>query len=114
MTEFGHLLETFAVTELIKQASWLDGMAGHGHWRTHFGDEVDLVLERDDGALVAFEVKSSSRASKEDFNGLAKLRGQVDRHFVAGVVLYLGARSYNHDDRLYVMPLDRLWTARPC
>jgi len=28
LTEFGHLMETFVVGELIKQASWLDGIAG--------------------------------------------------------------------------------------
>lgn len=35
-TEFGHLLETFVVGELLKQASWLDGISGCGHqprWR---------------------------------------------------------------------------------
>jgi hypothetical protein len=26
------------------------------------------------------------------------------------VVLYLGERSYSYDDRLHVMPVDRLWT----
>ena len=59
MTELGHLLETFVVQELAKQASWLDGLAGIGHWRTWDDDEVDLVVERDDGAVVAFEVKTA-------------------------------------------------------
>jgi hypothetical protein len=26
------------------------------------------------------------------------------------VVLYLGSRSYTYEDRLHVMPLDRIWT----
>jgi hypothetical protein len=25
-------------------------------------------------------------------------------------VLYLGQRSYNFDDRIFVIPVDRLWT----
>src|SRR6185369_13260530 len=59
LTEFGHLLETFVVTELLKQASWADWVAGVGHWRTTPGDEeVDLVVEREDGMIVAFEVKA--------------------------------------------------------
>ena len=36
-TELGHLLETFAVGELIKQASWTAEVAGLGHWRTRDG-----------------------------------------------------------------------------
>ncbi|MCZ3388064.1 MAG: DUF4143 domain-containing protein [Actinomycetia bacterium] len=43
-----------AVGEIRKQASWLDDVGPLGHWRTSDGDEVDLVVERDDGAVVAF------------------------------------------------------------
>ena len=112
LTEFGHLLETFVVGELLKEASWLDGINGAGHWRTYDGAEVDLVVERDDGAVVAFEVKAAARASAEDFRALKKLRDTVGDAFVAGVVLYTGVRGYTYDDRLHVLPVDRLWTAR--
>jgi len=112
LTEFGHLLETFVVGELLKEASWLDGINGAGHWRTYDGAEVDLVVERDDGAVVAFEVKAAARASAEDFRALKQLRDTVGDAFVAGVVLYTGERGYTYDDRLHVLPVDRLWTAR--
>jgi len=46
LSEFGHLLETFVVGEILKQASWTGDIAGVGHWRTHDGHEVDLVIER--------------------------------------------------------------------
>jgi predicted AAA+ superfamily ATPase len=49
LSEFGHLLETFVVGELHKQASWLEGVYPPGHWRTHEGAEVDFVVEREDG-----------------------------------------------------------------
>lgn len=42
LAEFGHLLETFVVGELLKQASWSDNIAAVGHWRTHDGQETDL------------------------------------------------------------------------
>lgn len=48
--QFGHLHETFVVGEALKQASWMDGVAGVGHWRTHDGADVDLVIERNDSA----------------------------------------------------------------
>lgn len=109
LTEFGHLLETFVVGELLKQASWLDEVAVTGHWRTHDDDEVDLVVERDDGAIVGFEVKAASRVPGDDMRGLRKLREATKDRFLAGVVLYLGERSYTYEDRLHVMPVDRLW-----
>jgi predicted AAA+ superfamily ATPase len=111
LTELGHLLETFAVGELCKQVSWLDGIAGVGHWRTHDGDEVDLVIERHDGALIAFEVKAGSRVPGESLAGMRKLRAACGEAFLAGVALYLGNRSYTHEDRLHVMPVDRIWGA---
>ena len=111
LTEFGHLLETFVVGELMKDASWMDGITGLGHWRTYEGHEVDLVVERDDGAVIGFEVKAATRVAGNDFRGLRKLRDTVGEAFVAGVVLYTGARGYNYEDRLHALPIDRLWTA---
>jgi predicted AAA+ superfamily ATPase len=110
LTEFGHLLETFVVGELLKQASWMDGLAGYGHWRTYDGDEVDLVIERDDGGIVAFEVKAGGRVAGDQMEALRTLRDAVGGAFIAGVALYTGARSYRFEDRLYVLPIDRLWT----
>lgn len=110
LSEFGHLLETFVVSELLKQASWLDSVAGHGHWRTHDGDEVDLVFERDDGGIVAFEVKAGSRVPGEAFRPLRKLREATGTRFLAGIALCTGMRTYTFDDRLHVMPIDRLWS----
>ncbi|MCK9922014.1 ATP-binding protein [Frankia sp. AgPm24] len=109
LTEFGHLLETFVVTELLKQASWADWFGGAGHWRTRGGDEVDLVIERDDGAIVAFEIKAAGRVPGDDLAPLRRLRDTVGDAFLAGVALYLGARSYTYEDRLHVLPVDTLW-----
>jgi predicted AAA+ superfamily ATPase len=111
MTELGHLLEAFVVGELRRQASWLDDVGPVGHWRTSDGDEVDLIVERDDGAIVAFEVKTAARVSGDDFKGLRKLREALGDQFLAGVAFYLGERSYTYEDRLHVLPVDRLWIA---
>ena len=73
LTEFGHLLETFVVGEICRQLDWLDAPTQRGHWRTHDGDEVDLVLEREDGKVAAVEVKAASRASSTDMRGLLSL-----------------------------------------
>ncbi len=110
LQQFGHLLESFVVLEILKQASWLDGIAGTGHWRTHDGIEVDLVLEFDDGRIVAVEVKAGSRIAGRDLNGLRALRHELGARFVAGVALHTGQRSYRQEDRIHVLPVDSLWT----
>ncbi len=112
MTQLGYLLETFCVGEVLKQAGWMETPAQPGHWRTHDGDEVDLVLERDDGAIAAIEVKAGERARDADFRSLRKLREALGGRFLGGVVLHLGRLGYTHDDRLHVLPVDRLWLAR--
>lgn len=62
LTDFGHLLETFVVGEVRRQASWLAEPVTLGHWRTSDGAAVDLVIEYDDGSVVARETKASQRA----------------------------------------------------
>ncbi len=111
LTEFGHLLETFVVNELIKQATWLDGITGWYHWHTYDHIEVDMILERDDGYIIGIEVKSGTRVSQDDMYPLKKLRDKVGNIFLCGVVLYLGERSYRYENDLYVFPVDRLWQA---
>lgn len=110
LQQFGHLLETFVVGEVRKQVSWMDGIAGLGHWRTHDGVEVDLVVERDDGSTVALEVKAGARVTGRDLGGLRVIRDALGDAFVAGVALHTGSRSYTAEDRIHVLPVDRLWT----
>lgn len=110
LTEFGHLLETFVVGELLKQVSWLDGIAGVGHWRTRDGDEIDLVLDLDDGSVVAFEVKAAQRVGSKELAPLRKLRDALGLKFRAGIAFHLGERSYAAEDRIHVVSVDRLWS----
>jgi predicted AAA+ superfamily ATPase len=109
LTEFGNLFETFVVGEVRKHLSWLDEPVTCGHWRTHDGDEVDLVIEFDDGGVLAFEVKANERVLSADLRGLRKLRGALGDRFIAGAVFNTGPRSYTIEDRLHVLPVDRLW-----
>jgi uncharacterized protein len=64
----------------------------------------------DDGRIVAVEVKSGTRVPDEDLRPLERLRDTAGTAFIAGVALYTGERSYRYGDRLYVAPIDRLWT----
>ncbi len=113
MVEFGHLLETFVVGELLKPASWSDDVAGTGHWRTHDGHEVDLIIERFDGSVIGFEVKASRQIDTEDARGLIALRDILGDQFHAGFVLGTGDTALRIDDRIYACPINRLWQASP-
>ncbi len=108
LSEFGHLLETFVVGELRKQLSWFDEPVHLGHWRVD-NDEVDAVVEFHDGRVLGFEVKANERVSGKDLRGMRKLRDALGDRFVAGVAFSTGTRSYTFEDRLHVLPIDRLW-----
>jgi predicted AAA+ superfamily ATPase len=109
LTEYGHLLETFTVSEIMKELSWMDDTVLTGHWHTHDDMEVDFVIELPDGSVYGFEIKSGSRISADSFKGLAALSRFSGSSFKAGFVLYTGTRSFCYADRLYVMPISKLW-----
>lgn len=109
LTEFGHLLETFAVNEILKQAGWAQVPATFGHLRTKEGLEVDLVAEAADGRIVGIEIKASTRVDATDFRGLRLLRERAGAAFVAGVVLHLGTHAGNPEPNLHALPLAALW-----
>ncbi len=111
LSQLGHLLETFVVGELIRDASLLDEVIGWGHWRTHDGQEVDLIVERGDGGVLAFEIKAAGQVRSGDARHLRNLRDALGERFLAGISLYTGLRAYRVEDRLYALPIDRLWRA---
>jgi predicted AAA+ superfamily ATPase len=106
----GMAFETFAVMELVKQASWGDTLARLFHYRDHDGREVDAILEGPDGSIVGVEVKSSATASSSDFRSLRFLRDKLGARFRCGVLLYCGAQRVPFGERLYALPLSCLWS----
>ena len=110
LTEFGHLIESFGVNEVLKQAGWAESPVTFSHFRTKNGQEVDLVCETDDGRIAGVEIKGASSVEDGAFRGLRLLRDSLGSDFVGGVVLHLGPRSYTKEDRLHVVPLDSLWS----
>src|SRR6516165_3711213 len=104
LTEYGHLLETFAVGEILKQVSWSEAPVTIGYFRTESGDEVDLVLERDDGQVIAFEIKAGTRVGGEDLRGLRQLKDRLGSRLQEAVVLYTGEHAYTHDGWITVVP----------
>lgn len=106
---FGGLLESFVAMELVKQAAWSADPPALYHFRTHAGDEVDLVLERRGGAVVGIEVKSAVTVTAADFKGLRALAAAAGRRFRRGIVLYTGAEIVPFGAGLFALPVEALW-----
>jgi uncharacterized protein len=110
LQQFGHLLETFVVNEILKQVSWLPEPLLVGHWRTHDDEEVDLVLETSSGEVWGVEVKASPRVRAEDFKGLRALARKLGSSFAGGLLLHTGPLNWAVDDQIRALPIEHLWT----
>ncbi|HEX5053007.1 MAG TPA: ATP-binding protein [Planctomycetota bacterium] len=110
LQQFGHLLETFTINELCKQAHWLEQPTDIGHWRTHDGEEVDLVLERTDGSVLAFEVKAAPDVRAEDVRGIKALARRLGPDQVTGIVLHTGRHGWRIEANLFAVPIARIWS----
>lgn len=109
----GSLLESFAANEIVRQLSAGDQPLQLHHYRDGAGHEVDLVIERADGALVAVEVKATQSPAPGHLAHLKWLRDRLDAAapgvYRAGVLLHTGREAYKLGDRLYSAPIDALW-----
>ena len=104
----GQLVETFVFQEIRRQASWHDERFAFYHYRDRDKVEVDIVVERGN-SVAGVEVKVGATAKRADFNGLRKLARTAGTRFAGGVVLYDGEFSLSFGDRLYAVPIRRLW-----
>ncbi len=107
----GAFLESFVVNELTKQAAAIDEQLTFAHFRDRSGVEVDLLVERGDGSVIGFEVKSATSASSRDAAGLRFLRDRLGDRFRAGIVIHTGPLSARVGDRLWALPVAGLWDA---
>jgi uncharacterized protein len=105
----GALLETFVTMELIKQATWSMTSPAIRHWRDRNGAEIDLVLEADDGRIVAIETKAAQTINPADTKHLAALRTVLGDRLKIGIVFHLGTRATSLGDRLLALPIQTLW-----
>ena len=108
---FGHLLESFVVAEVAKQIGWSHSICDLSYFRDTNGNEVDLVLERNDGKIVAIEVKAGVSVDQSDAKGLRRLRDVAGDRFIRGVVLYTGTGSFQieADPQISAHPVSALW-----
>lgn len=108
-TVFGSLLETFVLAELLKLATWSGSHFEFRHFRDRYDNEVDVVIEDQDGHVVGIEVKSSATVSSGDFSGLRKLADACGKRFTLGLVLYDHDTLVPFGERLFAAPISTLW-----
>lgn len=106
-TMLGHLLESLATlcVRVFAQAA----EATTSHLRTPNGDhEIDLVVGRGDGRVVAFEVKATNAVDDDDTRHLRWLRSKLGDQVLDAAVLTTGPEAYRRPDGIAVIPLGLL------
>lgn len=108
---FGGLVENFVYCELLKHATWADVDVNFYHFRDTSRHELDLVIERSDGAVIGVEIKASMSVKQEDFSGLAVFAEYAKEKFLRGVLFYSGDKilPFKINDRVFhAVPISSL------
>jgi predicted AAA+ superfamily ATPase len=106
---FGPIGENYVATELTKLLTFSEAKVRLLHFRTSDGKEVDFVLERPDGSILAIEIKKSESVNSRDFNGINTLAELAPKEFIGGIVLYAGKDAVPFGKNLWAVPLSVLW-----
>ncbi len=79
--------------------------ASVGHLRTFSGDrEVDLIVESQDGRVLAIEVKLARTVSDHDTRHLRWLREQIGDELLDALIITTGQTAYRRADGIGVVP----------
>jgi predicted AAA+ superfamily ATPase len=106
-TLFGSLFESL-VTLSVRVFAQL-ARARVAHMRTKNGDhEVDLIVVRRDGRVLAIEVKLATLPNDRDVRHLHWLASQIGTDLVDSIVVTAGAHAYRRPDGIGVVPLAML------
>src|SRR5271169_2666836 len=75
------------------------------HLRTASGArEIDLIVERADGRIIAIEVKLARNPSEKDIRHLKWLQGQIGDTLLDAIVITTGADAYRRKDGIAIVP----------
>ena len=100
----GHLFESLATLciRVVAQAT----EATVGHLRTRNGDhEIDLVVARDDGKVLAVEVKLAATVDDRDTVHLRWLADHLRDELLDAIIVNTGPNAYRRPDGIGVVPL---------
>ena len=104
---FGSLFQSL-VTQSVRVYAQAAG-ARVFHLRTHGGrHEIDLIIERADGRVVALEIKLASAVSGADVKHLKWLAHLIGPGLLDSAVITTGPEAYRRRDGVGVIPADLL------
>jgi predicted AAA+ superfamily ATPase len=76
-----------------------------GHLRSFAGDrEIDLIVQRPDGRVVAIEVKLTRTVEDEDVRHLRWLAERIDDELLDALVITTGEAAYRRPDGIGIVP----------
>jgi len=102
-TLLGHLFESLVTLSVRVYAQSAE--AELKHLRLHGGRrEVDLIVERADQRVVAFEVKLGRTVGEGDVKNLLWLREQIGDDLLDAAVINTGPQAYRRNDGIAVIP----------
>ncbi len=102
-TFLGALFESLAAQSVRVYAQ--DAACKTGHFRTHRGEhEIDLIVERRDGRIVACETKLAATVGDRDVAHLLWLQDRIGADLLDMVVLTTGPEAYRRPDGVAVVP----------
>lgn len=107
----GRLLENFVANELLKQATWQKNRIRLFHYRSASGQKIDLILEDQQGRIVALEVKASHTIQSTDFTPMRALKDSLKSRFLMGIILHDGNQVIPHGQCFYSAPITCLWSS---
>ena len=102
-TLLGHLFESLVTLSVRVYAQAAE--ASLKHLRTKGGrHEIDLIVERRDGRVLAIEVKAANRITDRDVKHLHWLRSKIGLDLIDALVIHTGPSAYRRPDGIAVVP----------
>jgi hypothetical protein len=100
----GALFESLAALSVRVYAQAAEARVGH--LRTFGGErEIDLIIERADGRVLAIEVKLGGTVDDTDVKHLLWLKRELEDDLIDMAVLTTGPQAYRRPDGVAVIPL---------
>jgi hypothetical protein len=91
------LFEHLVITQVYHTARAIGGEIRLSNYRTEHGAEVDLVIERADGEILAVECKSRGNVGSNDLEGFRSLGSYINKPH-RKIIIYGGATPRRIDD----------------
>jgi predicted AAA+ superfamily ATPase len=106
----GRFVDTYALAQLRPELALSPSRRRTHHLRARDGrHEIDLVVEIEDGGVLALEFKAGAAPGRDDARHLMWLRDEIDERFVAGAVVHTGPDVFELGNRILALPLSTMW-----